>query len=118
MDIKQTIEKHGLEFFHELLDIALITDMKMKNEFWYDFALRHGLIKKSTKIIRDYTEKSEDHWYYKDGTYRRWDKPIFKYRFLLKNGRGEDVLRVLFTHIQLEEWQNESNPNQAELNES
>lgn len=114
MDIKQTIEKHGLEFFNELLDIAIITNFKLPRDFWYGFALRHKLIKRTTKVIRPTCVKSDNYFYYVEGTYGRQREPQVQYKFLLKNGRGDYVLNVSFTQNQLEEWLNETNPNQTE----
>jgi hypothetical protein len=92
------IETYRKPFISELLDIAVIREMKMDDASWRHLLIKHGHIKQSTKIIRSrsFVEVQEYEWRRvkeTGGMIRvRLDEPRISYRFRVYNGRNQFVL--------------------------
>lgn len=67
------IEEHGIKLIEDLFDLLLISKTH-ESEDWRAFALRHDLIKQTTKTVRSSIAKYEGN-----------------YHVILRNGRNERV---------------------------
>lgn len=117
MDLNQFIAKYGTQATEELLDKYLIEQSK-DNYAWRLFAIKTGIIKQTTKVMRArMNERTLTHEYRNDpvkgfGKFQL-DEPYNRYSLILINGRGEYVLSLEFTDIELRSWRETNGDNEA-----
>lgn len=99
MDLNQFNQAYGTRATEELLDYILIGH----NPDWRFYAIKHGIIKQSTKTLRanHYKEIVKNKWI--NGAYQPIE-PYTKYTAYFRNGRGSYVITLHFTEKEISEW--------------
>ena len=104
MSLKEAFERYDKEMVEEVVNIIAIDGYNRERD-WREFALRHKLIRPTTKVVklRGNADKV-DRKYVPGSGFVRLDDPYTKYRVNLVNGNSQSIIYMIFTSLELEQW--------------
>jgi hypothetical protein len=99
MDLNQFNRTYGSLATEELLDHIIISQSKTD---WRAYCLKHTIIKRTTKTVRDnFFNGKEDYGNYQ-GRYQQLPEPKQYYHLTLLNGKGSHIFYLKFYQEEVE----------------